>query len=31
MADLKNLKGVSERDKQMIADAEQLLGPEPEA
>ena len=31
MADLKNLKGVSERDKKMIADAEQLLGPEPEA
>lgn len=29
-ADLKNMKGVSERDKQMIADAEQLLGPEPE-
>ncbi|HCT44292.1 MAG: acyl-CoA dehydrogenase [Phycisphaerae bacterium] len=28
-ADLKNMKGVSERDKQMIADAEQLLGPEP--
>ena len=31
MADLKNLKGVSERDKQMIAEAETLLGPEPEA
>ena len=31
MADLKNLKGVSERDKQMIADAEQLLGAEPES
>ncbi len=31
MADLKNLKGVSERDKKMIADAEQLLGPEPDA
>ena len=28
-ADLKNMKGVSARDKQMIADAEQLLGPEP--
>lgn len=28
-ADLKDMKGVSERDKQMIADAEQLLGPEP--
>lgn len=31
MADLKNLKGVSERDKQMIADAETLLGPEPDS
>tara|TARA_R110000782_G_scaffold20398_5_gene55149 strand:+ start:54406 stop:56376 length:1971 start_codon:yes stop_codon:yes gene_type:complete len=31
MADLKNLKGVSERDKQMIAEAETLLGPEPDA
>lgn len=30
-ADLKNLKGVSERDKQMIADAETLLGPEPDS
>ena len=30
-ADLKNLKGVSERDKQMIADAETLLGPEPKS
>ncbi len=28
-ADLKNMKGVSERDKQMIADAETMLGPEP--
>lgn len=28
-ADLKNLKGVSDRDKQMIAEAETLLGPEP--
>ena len=28
-ADLKNMKGVSERDKRMIADAETLLGPEP--
>ncbi len=28
-ADLKEMKGVSERDKQMIADAEQILGPEP--
>ncbi len=28
-ADLKNMKGVSERDKEMIADAETLLGPEP--
>ena len=31
MADLKNLKGVSDRDRQMIADAEALLGPEPES
>src|SRR5438477_9814583 len=29
MADLKTLKGVSERDRRMIADAEALLGPEP--
>jgi acyl-CoA dehydrogenase family protein 9 len=29
MADLKDMKGVSERDRQMIADAETLLGPEP--
>jgi alkylation response protein AidB-like acyl-CoA dehydrogenase len=29
MADLKTLKGVSETDKKMIADAEALLGPEP--
>lgn len=29
MADLKNLKGVSDRDRVMIADAEALLGPEP--
>ncbi|MEM8834506.1 MAG: acyl-CoA dehydrogenase family protein [Planctomycetota bacterium] len=28
-ADLKNIKGVSERDKQMIADAEVLMGPDP--
>jgi acyl-CoA dehydrogenase family member 9 len=28
-ADLKDMKGVSERDKKMIADAETLLGPEP--
>ncbi len=28
-ADLKEMKGVSDRDKQMIADAEQILGPEP--
>jgi len=31
MADLKDMKGVSERDRKMIADAEQLLGPEPES
>src|SRR5947208_1644669 len=29
MADLKTLKGVSEQDRKMIADAEALLGPEP--
>ncbi len=29
MADLKKMKGVSERDQKMIADAETLLGPEP--
>ena len=29
MSDLKSLKGVSEQDRQMIADAEALLGPEP--
>ena len=29
MADLKSLKGVSEQDRRMIADAEALLGPEP--
>ena len=29
MADLKNLKGVSDKDRKMIADAEALLGPEP--
>lgn len=29
MADLKNLKGVSERDRKMIADAEAMLGPDP--
>jgi alkylation response protein AidB-like acyl-CoA dehydrogenase len=29
MADLQQLKGVSETDKKMIADAEALLGPEP--
>ncbi len=28
-ADLKEMKGVSERDRKMIADAETLLGPEP--
>jgi len=28
-ADLKDMKGVSDRDKKMIADAETLLGPEP--
>src|SRR4051812_33119552 len=31
MADLKSLKGVSEQDRKMIADAEALLGPEPSA
>ncbi|GAB4383093.1 MAG: acyl-CoA dehydrogenase family protein [Phycisphaerales bacterium] len=30
MADLKQMKGVSERDRKMIADAETLLGPEPQ-
>ena len=30
-ADLKTLKGVSEQDRKMIADAEALLGPEPSA
>ncbi|MBN4060399.1 acyl-CoA dehydrogenase family protein, partial [Planctomycetaceae bacterium AH-315-I19] len=29
-ADLKEMKGVSDRDRQMIADAEFLLGPDPE-
>ena len=29
MADLKTLKGVSDQDRRMIADAEALLGPEP--
>ncbi|MBX3352539.1 MAG: acyl-CoA dehydrogenase family protein [Phycisphaeraceae bacterium] len=29
MADLKNLKGISEKDRKMIADAEQMLGPDP--
>ncbi|MGH7175812.1 MAG: acyl-CoA dehydrogenase family protein [Tepidisphaeraceae bacterium] len=29
MADLKNLQGVSEKDRKLIADAEALLGPEP--
>jgi len=29
MADIKNLKGVSESDKKLIEDAEALLGPEP--
>ncbi|CAN5643544.1 acyl-CoA dehydrogenase family protein [soil metagenome] len=29
MADLKQMKGVSEQDRKMIADAEALLGPEP--
>lgn len=31
MADLKTMKGVSERDRRMIEEAESLLGPEPEA
>ncbi len=31
MADLKDMKGVSDRDKAMIAEAEQLLGAEPES
>src|SRR4051812_48695475 len=30
MADLKSLKGVAEKDKRLIADAEALVGPEPE-
>src|SRR3954454_19639808 len=29
MADLKNMKNVSERDRKLIEDAETLLGPEP--
>ena len=29
MADLKTLKGVADKDKRMIADAEALVGPEP--
>src|SRR5688572_33512448 len=29
MADLKNLKGVSDKDRRMIEEAESLLGPEP--
>ena len=29
MADLKSIKGVSERDRKMIEDAETLMGPEP--
>src|SRR2546421_9647797 len=29
MADLKTLKGVSEKDRRLIEDAEALLGPEP--
>jgi len=29
MADIKNLKGVSDKDKRLIEDAEALLGPEP--
>jgi len=29
MADLKNLKGISARDRKLIADAESMLGPEP--
>jgi alkylation response protein AidB-like acyl-CoA dehydrogenase len=31
MADLKTMKGVSDKDRKMIADAEALLGPEPSA
>jgi hypothetical protein len=31
MADLKTMKGVSEKDRKMIADAEALLGPEPDS
>lgn len=31
MADLKSMKGVSEKDRKMIADAESLLGPEPDS
>ncbi len=31
MADLKTMKGVSEKDRRMIADAETLLGPEPDS
>src|SRR5437588_10126887 len=30
MADLKTLKGVAEKDKKLIADAEALVGPEPQ-
>jgi acyl-CoA dehydrogenase family member 9 len=30
MADLKSLKGVAEKDRKLIADAEALVGPEPE-
>ncbi|MEC9374260.1 MAG: acyl-CoA dehydrogenase family protein [Planctomycetota bacterium] len=29
MADLKNLKGISEKDRRLLADAETMLGPEP--
>lgn len=31
MADLKTMKGVTEKDRKLIADAEDLLGPEPES
>ena len=31
MADLKSLKGIAEKDRRMIEDAETLLGPEPSA
>ncbi len=31
MADLKNLKGVSEQDRRLIEEAEVLLGPEPKS